>query len=963
MYTKIAIDFESMDYIKISNNCRFYHKLNKLIVDDEEKDLTAYQITTLKYLIENNGMTMSAEKIYDKCSISEFSDDIYPDDPDKFEKYVEANMYNGKTSENAKKAVTQIIIKLRRLIGPDGKNIIINKKNVGYHIVLPKQDFITKKETDDNNISNNASEDFEKNVFGKELIQNSKLLISNWEEKQAYKIEDNLLVNCIVKEKTYSNLYEYLKDAFSQKTSRNCIILATGGSGKTASLVFICKKFLDENSDVIPIYIQMREVDTTLEKPITSYLYNHFNDKIDFAMPHELENQFLQNLGKYIVQNQKRLLVVLDGCNETKSTKSLKGIKDIIELPNTTIIASSRIKDENLSEFMTVQLTPLSWKVTKEYLKKYNIPWEKFNSENLQIPFFLHMFIKICQNQQDSRRIINSSLNQASIINEWIKCDLEENKKIRHLQDEESEFTIEYFLPILAMTIFLQLSGKEHSSLYVTKSICIRALKEVAKILKEEELKDSIELEKGWEINSFNLNKCLNEIVIKRFAFLQREENEDYLFSWSHECYRDWFIAKGFDVLRRNSERLSREYLTKFVTETFKYPAVFKNKDYSAYAVAVYFAELVGEADLIRINDVLYHDLIRNIIFFADDIGNTKTVLDYSAYIKKRDANQNIETPKLQRAKALSGIAASILHIYNVTKREDTNEIIENALEMLEESKKCIAELFGFTFDDIISNQKNITEISPKEVEQLYKKLVVRKQFKEFEKLKQENDFYFYDALACFSRIYGNYGSYYINKYDANKDKDKKMLSSAFSMHFLGGLLKYYIIINKPTENVGGVQSSEAMSVAYRSLGVDLFRLKNYKNSVAFFTYAKENFAISKDAEMILEEYIIRSKVADILEGNYEDSMQEIIKMETSLVLYFKETKKIGELERILYVVADMIAICKKMPDAETEKELLQLIELLDEICENFYIEENLKKKMLKYWHRDGKNLWEKSFA
>lgn len=49
---------------------------------------------------------------------------------------------------------------------------------------------------------------------------------------------------------------------------------------------------------------------------------------MDFSKHHELENQFLHNLGEFFVETNKQLLVILDGCNETVG-KGMSGIREI----------------------------------------------------------------------------------------------------------------------------------------------------------------------------------------------------------------------------------------------------------------------------------------------------------------------------------------------------------------------------------------------------------------------------------------------------------------------------------------------------------------------------------------------------------------------------------------------------------------------------------------------------------
>lgn len=932
--------------IYLSETVYYDMEKEKLYKDTEELKLAKLRLRFIKILLEHKGNPVDKEKLIKNL----YGADDY---------YTRRNL-NRIRSLTGKQLV---------LWGLPADTIEYDKWNDEYWIRIYKieeEKSETQEGRSESECQKNDDNLQEMERFESDFLQNSRKLIADWESGQKYEIEEDLLAGCIVKGQEYQNLYEYIKEEIVRKSRKNCMVQAAGGSGKTSSLVYTCKKFREDSDEIIPVFIQMRKLDDTLKKPLTSYLYQHYVQQMDFESPHDLEQQFLHNLGQFLVEKKKQLLVVLDGCNEI-AANGMNGIKDLIALPNTMVVASSRLNDENLKDFQLVRLRALEKNSVERYLNRFHIsPERNYVNDNLRLPFFVRMYVQICGDSQDIQGQMIGITGPAAMIGEWIGHELREDRKIHYLQDAQTEFTLRYFLPLLSMAMFFDLSAEEHVSLYVNKKNCLKALKVVSSILKDEELQTSIELETGWCIEELNLMKCLNEIVVKRFAFLKREENkENVLFSWTHECYRDWFIAKGMDVLRLHSDRLSQEYLTRFTEDIFRYPQVFQRKDYPSYSVAVYYAELAGEKVLTTTADVSYHKLIGNIAFVADDIGHAQNVLEYSKYIMMRDENEQIETPRFLKALTLSGLAYSMLHIYNVQEREDNDQIAQNAFEMLVEAKANFRELLGVSFEsietEIGTDVRDFMKLSPEEIEKFYKEKIDGESFENIGKAEIRELYDLGAALACLSRVYGNFGSYYLNRYHATKEV--VMLRKAHKMHILGGLIKYYMLSNQIEDKMESRSISETMAISYRSMGIDLYLNKDYANSVAYFEYAGEYFDSSDDVTMVLETYRIRSKVADILENDSAAPLRELIQKEKEVALYFEKVRMFGELERILHVVTMMIDICRDgKQEEDSKKELLEFIDFLDEIFDKLSLENGLKTKMLDYWKYGTGHPWKKNY-
>lgn len=803
------------------------------------------------------------------------------------------------------------------------------------------------------------------------LLNSAKELIEIYETKQKHEIDSDLLASCTVKGQDYANLYEYMNNAISQQSKNNCMLQATGGSGKTSSLIYMCKRFMEEKDSVIPIFVQMGNLDGNHNKPVLSYLINICADNCTYTVPQALEEQFLIKLRRYLRNSDKLLLIVLDGCNEGPENR-FNGINDILGLPNTLVVVSSRLREEKIGELLTVKLHSIDKNTTSKYLSKFNIELDNLEEDTVKLPMFLYMFVQICHGQTDTQDILVHLVNQAAIINEWILSDIKKNKEIKKADRDVAGFAVEFFLPLLAMEIFFNTAPQKHNSLLVSVDSFVNAIGEVEnvirKLLNNPKFELNIKLKK--KLNNEDLSKdsllnILNSIIVDQFAFLQNADDDNYLFSWAHECYRDWFIAKGMDILRIYCDGLSNEYMTRFIEEAFRYPAAYREyKDYSAYSVAVFYAELVREDVLTNINDINYHNLIRNIAFFADDIGNTKNVLDYAEYMLKRDRNENIHTPKYQKAKALSGMGYSLLHIYNLNERADKEKIIDSAKEMLFEAKRNIEELIGYSFDEIDINSDENMELNPEQLCEYYKEIIELQIVNLIDSASQRDEMLeldCFEVIACLARIYGNCGLYYTNRFD--ETLDHKMLIQAHRSHLIGGLIKQYIYDKRPDVKVAGMMPSVTLSISYRSLGIDLYRAKKYKESIEYFEYAKKNFEMDDVARMKTDASIVRSKISDMLTSNMSESLSNIICEEKKIIEYFRDKHSVGEIERIKYVIADIITVCKLTEQSsETEELLAEVIYLLGEVFDAFYLEDNISNNMISYWKKNGENLWVRSF-
>lgn len=801
--------------------------------------------------------------------------------------------------------------------------------------------------------------------FGTDLLNNTEYLLNKWEQSQDHAIDKDLLASCTVKGKDFESLYEYFKEAVKNDIDRNCVVQATGGSGKTFSLVYTCKQFLIENKEVIPVFIQMRKVDPARVSPISSYIYSNYINRIEYDTPTELVEQFITHVSVFLKESKKHLLVVLDGCNECPGA-ALSDLDKIVSLPNTIVVASSRLKDANMEDYYTIRLHSLDSKSTRKYLDKFNLMSDSnLYPDNLRLPIFVYMYVQICRENMDSQERLSSLLNQATLINDWITSDL--NKYLRSHADRNNDisFVIEYLLPLLAINIYFRLDHKEHTSLAVKMNVYLDAVKEVMKIFEDDDFSTNLLLKKDIDVSEYTKKRCIqlvSDVAVSRFGFMQRDEGEDTVFSWTHECYRDWFIAKGLDVIRHYSKSLSDKYIKELIYDTFRYPRVFTDyKDYPSYYVALYYAELIGRDTLTSINDPLYHSLIRNIVFFADDLGDTDNVVEYSDYLSKRDMNPNIETSPIDKARAFSGTAYSLMHIYNLEERTDCDQIVDNSFYMLEEARKNSESVLGFELkpDDGIT-EENILD-TPDKVRQYLDDYVERIDEKaKTSTLWDTNELG--EVMALYARIFGNYGSYYLFVF--HKNGDKKELLNAYRTHLLGAAVKNYLTCRDISgREMAGSSSDHAMAISYGSLGTDMYRLQKYVQAVEFFKYSAEQFNVPDYFVMNAKIHIMRSQVADLYNNEETGMIPDMVDMAKAVVTFFKDNRLVGRLERLSSVVADLVTFCREHPvSEEVERKISDLIDHIDRVYVDMSIYDNYKADMIDYWKHDGENKWNKYF-
>lgn len=183
---------------------------------------------------------------------------------------------------------------------------------------------------------------------------------------------------------------------------------------------------------------------------------------------------------------------------------------------------------------------------------------KNFDSKNLRLPIYLKMFADMAVN--------NNNINvgsRAEIIDLWIK------NKENILEKPEEKFILNTYLPLLSMVIYKNRNYEKHKEMTIGQEEFIENVKQVTELLSNEAIKlflvsqsdDTDFLIKNDSIYYINIFK---RIAINKLGFLQYlDDNKS--FGWTHETYRDWFIAKGYYIIRELSKKTFDEYFEDFI--------------------------------------------------------------------------------------------------------------------------------------------------------------------------------------------------------------------------------------------------------------------------------------------------------------------------------------------------------------------------------------------------------------
>ncbi|WP_288682930.1 helix-turn-helix domain-containing protein [uncultured Eubacterium sp.] len=870
--------------------------------------------------------------------------------------------------------VNKLNTKLKK-VGAD--NFINNTRETGYLF----SGNVTIKQTVNEFIKdqNEIDED-----FGNRLSEGAKQIFENVSDEVGT-IEPELLPACRVDNTESPTIYNRIRQDLHNNNLNNYYIQSTSGSGKTSSLVYTCKKLMKDNN-IIPIFIRARDINADLSKPISVFLYRSIAPIMDFAVTIDnIVEIFLGSLGQYLNDYEKKMVLIIDGCNES-SQDCLKDLSNFVQLPNTMIIVSSRSKLNNaeLNNFRKISVCELSENKVIKYLNDKEITLNNnFDSKNLRLPIYLKMFAQMAVN--------NNNINvdsRAEIIDLWIKS------KENILEKPEEKFILNTYLPLLSMVIYRNRNYEKHKEMTIGEEEFIKNVQQVTELLSNEAIKLYLTARQSYNTNflsekdSIDYINILKESAINKLGFLQYLDDDKYL-GWTHETYRDWFIAKGYYLIRKLSKKTFDEYFEDFIKNKFVYGEYSNRQDYPTLSIAIYLAELLKDNILVNDTNILFEIFLRNIAFILEDLGDYENFFPYLEIIQDRHNNANVITLPLEKCRTQSGLAYSITHIYNINERENSEQLIEIAKKMLDEAKGETENLITISYS-LPAQEIDTMNIRPEELEKLFyardnwnitlgSKNIIESDNDWTKSLTIENTVLSKDELNeiysdmdvvenidknrksilfLVAKIYGNFGSYYLNRFFAENNRD--YLIEAHKNHLIGAAYKY--ILTKISMNSNNNNFNKTYAVSMRSLGIDMYHDKNYDLSITYFEYGLEHFDASEDVRLQTKAYIIRSKVEQMINENiqidYDKNLKYIIKEESELITNFVNRRLFGDIERMINIIGNTITLLK-MNNIDELNDIKSLINQLKDFYREYFMTNNkcteleayLSEKEVREWN------------
>ena len=159
------------------------------------------------------------------------------------------------------------------------------------------------------------------------------------------------------------------------------------------------------------------------------------------------------------------------------------------------------------------------------------------------------------------------------------------------------------------------------------------------------------------------------------------------------------------------------------MNKNFKYPDVFERNDYSAYTVANHFCEMLRNT-LIKdaSGDINIYNMIRNIIYYADDLGYTDTMLRYAkCELKVNETASYLDDFDI--ANTSNGVACTLLKIRNLDSREDARDIIDKAQSLLNKTEEILKTIYPNVYEVNINIDPEVDKMSAEELVLYFKEL------------------------------------------------------------------------------------------------------------------------------------------------------------------------------------------------------------------------------------------------
>lgn len=787
------------------------------------------------------------------------------------------------------------------------------------------------------------------------MIDRSKLLLAEYKKNIC---DTSCIINPLLLAdiKSETGVITDLYTEITNNDNMKIYIYAPGGAGKTYTLINFSEFMLSKDEGIIPIFIPVKYLLADSYSPILDYLclkYANLFSKEDRVIG---KSEILIRLNSYLANTNQKIVVILDGINEEQEN-SIKDIYKLDGLDRCSIIVTSRNTTNALTKFnwtgyKILSLQGLSTEKIRAYIasKSINIPTDFiYDQSTLTSPMFLGMFVESMGNNVS----VADGGSQAIIMDAWI------NKQLQIINNNDFNPIMNLFLPVFALVLYENIGAR----LSLTIGDKKKAIDKVLNILNDRDFRVNVSAY-GYDVLDDRISlqeayRYFNLIVCNKLAILQQTDNEGIY--WRHEHFRDFFVAKGLTVLKKYSnEKFYEEYIARFM-DIFKYPEVFEKNNYSALIISLYFTELVKDILEIEVSKNKYiYNMIRNIIYYCDDLGFSDKVIQYANYELKVDEISS-DFNQFDIANTFNGVACTLLKIRDISMRFDGNQIAIRAEMLLEKSDEMLKRLYPNVYELDSRLISDIYEMSPDNIIKYYKSKSETISLKL--DIKSGNNKKY---LELYSRICGNRGLLYLTKYHLYMSNNKDLLVNeidflvkAQNYHAAGALFKYCLYnysysneIEHEMEN-----AKDRFDISLLALGTDAYHAKNYKKSIKFYKLAIQWVAKESTKPRTLS-YLVRSMVADYgidSKGYSQQDLITIIKMEKEALYLYSKFKMKLQIERVAVVTKMFIDLYKKygingFRNKDVDTELIDLARDIDRKYYELYITTTSLPEVEKYF-------------
>ena len=346
------------------------------------------------------------------------------------------------------------------------------------------------------------------------------------------------------------------QNVFEEIGDQSCLILSSGGTGKTTSANYLLGKSLDGSLDKVNYYLDLgriESVERTCENCILKTIMDSLpiDNDLDYTKMYEMLNSVKTG------DTPPIFTLLVDGLNEVKESLREKisvDINDLLAKNNIQIILFTRNVEHYMDFHYEGRLLPLSSDVVARYLKKECSIDDISNFDHgllqvLIIPYFLTKFSSIPAIQKNTKTVskayfLNSYYSERNGTHqhrsEYIKF---KSKTILSLR-----FYYTYFLPYIAY------QAEKNNEMIVTKKALdgyIADLITVMKSLNKPIMKLSL-FETDQELFYTNLLKDLCGTLDVLQKDQRIKEGIPTSIKFSHQYTRDYFASKFLLSLLKN---------------------------------------------------------------------------------------------------------------------------------------------------------------------------------------------------------------------------------------------------------------------------------------------------------------------------------------------------------------------------------------------------------------------------